>query len=59
MCSNEIYSSMQSLRPGIQWSRQIGRSAKPAGNAPQLSRRNSEPISELQDLLYLVRENRN
>lgn len=45
---------MWSLRPGVQWSRQIGRSAKATGNAPQLSSRSSEPVSELQDLLYLV-----
>lgn len=37
----------------------MGRSAKATGNVPRLSRRSSEPISRLQDLLDLLREDRN
>lgn len=50
---------MWSLRPGVQWSRQIGRSAKATGNVPELFSRSSEPVSGHQDLLYLLREDRN
>lgn len=39
----------------MRWSRQICRSAKATRDEPQFSSRSSEPISEIRDLLYLVK----
>lgn len=46
---------MESYAPGFKWSRQKCSSAKATRDVPQFSSRSSEPISEIQDLLYLVR----
>lgn len=55
MLKRDSQQHMESKAPGFKRSRQIHSSAKATGDAPQFSCRSSEPISEIQDLLYLVR----